>query len=75
MTIKILGGGCPKCKKLYENVEKALKSTGAAADIEKVTDMKDIMSYNVISTPALVIDEQVVSTGKVLKPEQIAAKL
>ncbi len=71
MVIKILGSGCKNCVTLKENTEAALKETGIAADIVKVTDFKDIMAYGVMSTPALVIDEKVVSFGKVLKPKEI----
>ncbi|MCG8399983.1 MAG: thioredoxin family protein [Firmicutes bacterium] len=72
MVIKILGSGCKNCSALRENTEAALKEAGLEAEIVKVTDFKDIMAYGVMSTPALVIDEKVVSFGKVLKPKQIA---
>lgn len=72
MTIKILGSGCRNCITLKENTETALKETGIEAEIVKVTDFKDIMAYGVMSTPALVVDEKVVSFGKVLKPKEIA---
>jgi len=71
MIIKILGSGCKNCAALTENTEAALKELGIDAAIEKVTDFKDIMTYGVMSTPALVIDEKVVSYGKVLKPADI----
>jgi small redox-active disulfide protein 2 len=71
MIIKILGSGCKSCLKLAENTVAALKEIGMEADIVKVTDFKDIMVYGVMSTPALVIDEKVVSFGKVLKPKEI----
>ncbi|OEH85125.1 redox-active disulfide protein 2 [Desulfuribacillus stibiiarsenatis] len=72
MIIKILGTGCKNCVTLKENTEIALKEIGMEAEITKVTDFKDIMAYGVMSTPALVIDEKVVSYGKVLKPKEIA---
>ena len=72
MVIKILGSGCKNCITLKENTEAALKEAGMEAEIIKVTDFKDIMAYGVMSTPALVIDEKVVSFGKVLKPKEIA---
>lgn len=75
MTIKILGGGCPKCQKLYENTKAALSARSTEAEVVKVTDMAEIMRYRVMSTPALVIDDTVVSTGKVLDPSSIAALL
>jgi small redox-active disulfide protein 2 len=71
MLIKILGSGCRNCVILKENTEKALKDTDIEAEIVKVTDFKDILAYGVMSTPALVIDEKVVSFGKVLKPKEI----
>jgi small redox-active disulfide protein 2 len=71
MVIKILGTGCPKCKKLEENAREALRQSGVNATIEKVTGLNDILKYNVVMTPALVVDEQVKSSGKVLSPEQI----
>lgn len=71
MIIKILGTGCKKCIALKGNTETAVKKTGINAEIVKVEDLKDISGYGVMSTPALVIDEKVVSYGKVLKPEEI----
>lgn len=72
MLIKILGTGCRNCVTLAENTKKALEELGKAAEIVKVEDIKEIMSYGIMSTPALVIDEKVVSYGKVLKPKDIA---
>jgi small redox-active disulfide protein 2 len=71
MKIKILGSGCKNCVLLMENTEAALKEAGIEAEISKVTDIKDIMAYGVMSVPALVIDEKVVSFGRVLKPKEI----
>ncbi len=71
MIIKILGSGCKKCVTLKENTEVALKETGIEAEIIKIMDFKDIMAYGVMTTPALVINEKVVSFGKVLKPKEI----
>jgi len=71
MVIKVLGSGCAKCKKLEANVVEALKNSGTTAEIEHVTDFEDIMKYNIMSTPGLVVDEKVVSAGKVLKPKAI----
>lgn len=71
MIIKVLGSGCKNCVALKENTETALKELGLEAEIIKVEDMKDIVSYGVMQTPALVIDEKVVSFGKVLKPKDI----
>lgn len=71
MNIKILGGGCSKCKKLEQNAIKAAEEAGIDYRIEKVTTMKDIMGYGVPITPALVIDEEVKSVGQVLAPDKI----
>jgi len=71
MNIKILGGGCTSCKKLYENTKKAVAETGIKAEVEYITDMRKIMTYSVMSMPALVVNEQVVAMGKVLKPAEI----
>ncbi len=71
MVIKILGSGCKNCVALKENTETALKEAGVEAEVVKVESMKDIVSYGVMQTPALVIDEKVISYGKVLKPQEI----
>lgn len=71
MVIKILGSGCKNCKVLAENAKTAVEELGIDASIEKVEDIKDIMAYGVMSTPALVVDEEVKSTGRVLKADEI----
>ena len=68
--IQILGTGCAKCMKLTANAEEANKA-GGEFEIEKVTDINKIMNYGVMMTPALAIDGQVKSVGKVLSPEEI----
>lgn len=75
MVIKILGTGCPKCKKLEESARKAVTETGVDARVVKVTELNDMINYGVMVTPALVIDEEVRSSGKVLSPEEISAFL
>lgn len=70
--IQILGPGCPKCKLLTANAEAAVKALGIEATIEKVEKIQDIMRFGVMTTPALVVDGQVKSAGKVLSPEQVA---
>ncbi len=69
--IKILGTGCAKCTKLMENADKAAKKLGIEYEIEKVSDINEIMSYGVMSTPALVLDGTVKVVGKVPSPEDI----
>ena len=71
MKIEILGMGCPKCKKLYEQAEQAIKETGINAEIKKVTDIKEIMNNGVMITPALAIDGKVKSAGKIPSVEEI----
>jgi small redox-active disulfide protein 2 len=71
MKIGILGTGCPKCKKLTQNVEEAVKELSIDAEILKVTNIDEIMNYGVMMTPALAIDGEVRSAGKVLGKEEI----
>lgn len=71
MNIKVLGTGCKKCKTLEANALEAVKNAGIDASVEKVEDVQTIIGYGVMSTPALVIDEKVVSKGKVLKAKDI----
>lgn len=75
MVIKILGTGCKKCKKLEENVLETVKELGLDASVVKVDKLEDIMAYGVMSTPALVIDEKVVSYGKVLNKKDLISIL
>jgi small redox-active disulfide protein 2 len=69
--IQILGTGCMKCEKLEANAREAIKSKGGDYEIEKVSDLKKIMDFGVMLTPALAIDGQVKSVGKVLSVEDI----
>ncbi len=69
--IQILGTGCPKCKKLAENAEAAAKELGIEFEIEKVTDINEIMKFGVMVTPALVVDGDVKAVGKVLSQDEI----
>jgi small redox-active disulfide protein 2 len=71
MKIQFLGTGCPKCKLLTANAEAAVKALGIEATIEKVEKIQDIMKFAVMTTPALVVDGQVKSAGKVLNAEEI----
>jgi small redox-active disulfide protein 2 len=71
MKIEILGTGCTKCKALEEATKQAVAQSGKFAQIEKVEDIMKIMEYNVMSTPGLVIDGKVVSTGKLLSVAEI----
>jgi small redox-active disulfide protein 2 len=71
MKIEVLGTGCPNCKKLEENAKKALEETKKKADVVKVTDIGKIVEYGVMSTPALVIDGKVMSSGKIPGKDEI----
>jgi len=73
--IQILGTDCPKCKKLAENAEAAVKDLGIEYEIEKVTKINEIMKFGVMMTPALAIDGQVKSVGKVISPDEIKKML
>lgn len=75
MRIQVLGTGCAKCKQLTAAAERAVAELGLAAEVEKVEDLREIMKFRVMSTPALVVDGQVRSTGKVLTPEAVKALL
>ncbi len=75
MIIKILGSGCKKCAALGENAKAAAEAAGKAAEIVKITDIIEIAGYGVMSTPGLVIDEKLVSAGKVLSAEDIGKLL
>ena len=71
MEIKILGTGCPNCKMLERNVREAVSDLNINADISKVEDIMEIMKYYIAKTPGLVIDENVVSFGKLLSVEEV----
>lgn len=71
MTIKILGTGCPNCQKLEANTKQALEELKRKAKIEKITEIQDIMSYGVMGTPALVVDEKVEVYGRIPNVEEI----
>ena len=73
--LQVLGTGCPKCKKLAENAEAAVKSLGIEYTLEKVTDINEIMKFGVMMTPALAVDGQVKVVGKVPDAEAIKAWL
>lgn len=75
MIIKVLGSGCANCKNLEKNTKKAVEALGIEAEIIKVTDMKDIMAYGVMKTPALVVDDKVKVMGRVPTADEIKAYL
>ncbi|WP_373218614.1 thioredoxin family protein [Ruminococcus sp. 5_1_39BFAA] len=69
--IKVLGAGCKSCHEQHENVKKAVANMSLDAEVEYITDMEKVMSYGVMSMPAIVVNEQIVSMGKVLKAAQV----
>lgn len=69
--IKVLGAGCKSCHELYENAKEAVKAMGLSVEVEYITDMQKVMEYGVMSMPAFVVNEKVVSTGKVLKAADV----
>jgi len=71
LTVKILGPGCANCRKLEAVAREAATSAGVQAEFVKVSDMKSIMAYDVLSTPGLVIDEKLVSSGRIPTQEEI----
>lgn len=73
MKLEILGTGCAKCETLYEAAKQALAKVGGFHEVKKVEDITEIMGYGVMSTPALVIDGVVKSSGKVLSVDEIVA--
>jgi small redox-active disulfide protein 2 len=75
LTIKVLGSGCPNCKKLEALAREAVTQLSIEAKVEKVTDYKDILAYNIMSTPGLVVNEKVVSYGRIPSPAEITTFL
>jgi small redox-active disulfide protein 2 len=64
-TIKVLGPGCPKCKTTYQNAVEAVQQLGAAVTVEKIEDIEEMMKYNVLTTPVLMVDEEIKIKGRV----------
>ena len=75
MKIQILGTGCPKCKKLAENAETAARELGLSFELEKVTDINQIMKFGVMMTPALAVDGNVKVVGRLSTVDEIKAML
>lgn len=69
--VKVLGSGCSSCHQLYENTKVAIKNAGVSVEVEYVTDMEKVMKYGVMRMPALVINEKVVSVGRILKANEV----
>jgi small redox-active disulfide protein 2 len=73
--IKVLGPGCPKCKTTYSNVLEALKQTNTEANVVKVEDIEEMMKYNILTTPVLIINEEIKIKGRVAQVSEILALL
>ena len=71
LTVKILGSGCANCKRLEQIARQAITEMGVDAEVIKVTDYNDILKYNILSTPGLVINEKVVSSGRIPSPAEV----
>jgi small redox-active disulfide protein 2 len=70
-SIKVLGSGCKSCHELYENAKAAISNMGLSVEVEYITDMEKVMTYGAMSMPALVVNEKVVSMGRVLKAAEV----
>ena len=75
LTIKVLGSGCANCKRVEQIARKVVAEMAIEAEITKVTDYSDIMAYNILSTPGLVVNEKVVSTGRIPTPAEVTTWL
>jgi small redox-active disulfide protein 2 len=75
LTIKVLGSGCANCKKLEAVARQVVSEMGVDAEVVKVTEYPDIMAYNIMSTPGLVINEKVVSSGRIPTPAEVTTWL
>jgi small redox-active disulfide protein 2 len=75
LTIKVLGSGCANCKRVEQIARKVVAEMALEAEVIKVTDYNDIMAYNILSTPGLVINEKVVSTGRIPTPAEVTTWL
>ncbi|MFA5408343.1 MAG: thioredoxin family protein [Bacilli bacterium] len=71
MIVKVLGSGCPSCKRLYENAREAASSVGGNIEVQYITDLKEIMASGVMSMPALVINDKVISVGRIVTVNEI----
>lgn len=75
MEIKVIGAGCEKCGRLYDNVMEALRQTGCEAEVEKVDDLLEIVKLGVMSAPSLMIDGKLVIAGRTAKTDEIVRLL
>ena len=75
LTIKVLGSGCANCKRVEQIAHKVVDELGVEAEIIKVTEYPDIMKYNILSTPGLVVNEKLVSAGRIPPPAEVTTWL
>ena len=75
LTIKVLGSGCANCKRVEQIVHKVVEEMALQAEVIKVTEYPEIMKYNIMSTPGLVINEKIVSTGRIPTPAEVTSWL
>lgn len=75
LPIKVLGSGCANCKRVEQIAKKVVEEMSLEADVVKVTDYADIMAYNILSTPGLVVNEKVVSSGRIPTPAAVSTWL
>jgi small redox-active disulfide protein 2 len=75
LTIKVLGSGCANCKRVEQIANKVVKEMSLDAEVIKVTDYNDIATYNILSTPGLVVNEKVVSSGRIPTPAEVTTWL
>ena len=71
MKLQILGPGCARCKQMLANAEQAIAEAGGNVEIEKIEDIKEIMKFRVLATPALAVDGVVKAAGRILSPDEI----
>lgn len=74
-SVKVLGAGCKSCHQMYENTKKAVADLGLGIEVEYITNMEKVMQYGAMSMSVLVVNEKVVSAGKVIKPQEAAKML
>lgn len=75
LSVKVLGSGCPNCKRLEETVRKVAAAQGIQIELQKVTDYNEMMKWNIMQTPGLVVNDKLVSTGRIPKEDEIARLL
>ena len=74
-SVKVLGAGCKACRQMYENTKQAVETLGLGVEVGYITDMEKVMQYGAMSMPVLVVNEKVVSAGKVLSAKEVAKYL